>query len=277
MRSEELEFLYRVLSAVKLYLDEFLIIGGFASLLYQFHDLAKPASLPSLITYDLDIATSEEIPVRDDTLVHELLLETGLKEELAGAFDPPLAKYLLRDETPLLYYVEFHTPLSGSENTRSGRPDSTKLVQPKLSAQKLRHLDLLFQGTWTVSTSSIPALQQYPKLVIRIPHPSMFIMQKILISKKRQPKNRVKDFAYIYLTLTFFRNDLKSLSRAYQTLLEDNELWRKWYLDYTRLLEELFRTPNSIGPVEASLVFDRVTPDMIWAVVERFSSNFPEI
>jgi hypothetical protein len=275
MRSEELKFLYRVLAAVKSYLDDFLIIGGFASLLYQFHDRAKPASLSSMITYDLDIATAGEIPVRDDALVHQLLLETGLKEELVGASDPPLAKYSLRDGTHSLYYVEFLTPLSGSESRRSATPDLTQLVQPKLSAQKLRYLDLLFQGTWAVCTSSIPALQECPNLVVRIPHPSMFIMQKILISKKRQPRNRAKDFAYIYLTLAFFRGDLKSLAGAYQTLVKDNELWKKWFVNYTRIIKELFGTPNSIGSVEASPTLDRVTPDMICAVLRRFISDFP--
>jgi len=277
MRSEELEFLYRVLSAVKSYLDDFLIVGGFASLLYQFHDRAKSTALSPLITYDLDIATSGEIPVRGDAPVHELLLDAGLQEELGGASNPPLAKYSLKDGTRSLYHVEFLTLLSGSGNTRNGAPDVAQLIQSKLSAQKLRYLDLLFQNTWSVATAMIPSLQGRPNLVVQIPHPSMFTMQKILVSGKRKPRNRVKDFAYLYLTLTFFRGDLKSLADEYRTLLKDNRLWQKWYLDYVKLLKELFGSPNSVGPVEASRILDRVTPQMISAVVTRFVDNLPEV
>ena len=276
MPSEELEFLYRILATIKSYLEDFIIIGGFGSLLYQFHEKASSTLPFPLVTYDIDIAAGRKVPIRGDKSVHQLLLEAGLKEELTGSFRPPVAKYIFEDRTPSLYYVEFLTPLSGSENKRNGRSDGTHIIQLKLSAQKLRYLNLLFQDTWRVNTASIPALEKYVNLPVRIPHPNMFIMQKILISGRRPRDSRSKDFAYIYLTLTCFRRDLELLAHEYSVLL-NNRVWKKWYRDFIRLSRQIFNTPDSDGPVEASSILNNVTPAMISAVAMRFINNCPNI
>ena len=39
---EEIEFLYRVLYAIRFNLKDFVLVGGFASYLYQFHERAEP-------------------------------------------------------------------------------------------------------------------------------------------------------------------------------------------------------------------------------------------
>ena len=84
--------------------------------------------------------------------------------------------------------------MRGSE-TKRGVSDITQNIQPDLSAQKLRFLDLLLKNPWEINTTSAPAFNEYRKLVVKIPHPNMFIMQKILISKRRTDKSRLKDLA----------------------------------------------------------------------------------
>ena len=274
MKAEETEFLYQVLSAIRQNLEDFVLVGGFASFLYQFNERAKPVGLSPLLTYDIDLASRGRVSVRGGKSVHKLLLEIGLEEEYTGNCTPPMVKYFPKDKTPSMY-VEFLTPLHGSENKREGA-DVTQKIQPDLSAQKLRFLDLLLKNPWTMNTSSVPGLGKCPNLVVKIPHPSMFILQKILISGGRADKSRAKDFAYIYQVLGFFREESDVLAREYEVLIDDPE-WKRWYKRFIRLSKELFGTPQKDGPIEASRIIVQVTPEMISAAVNRFMSGCPNI
>jgi len=271
---EEIDFFYRVLSAIRFNLTDFVLVGGFASYLYQFHERAKPTDLSALFTYDIDLASAEKISVRGGKSVHQSLLEMDLEEEFTGNCTPPLVKYFPKDRKPSMY-VEFLTPLRGSE-TKGGVPDITQNVQPDLSAQKLRFLDLLLKEPWKINTSSVPALEKYDKLIVRIPHPGMFIMQKILISERRTDRSRQKDFAYIYQTLAYLREDLEIIAKEYRTLI-DNPEWKKWYKRFIRLSKEIFGTVQGDGPIGASEILVGATPEMIYAVVNRFIHFCPNI
>jgi hypothetical protein len=272
--SEEMQFFYQVLSAIRFNLEDFVLVGGFASYLYQFHERAKPTDLPSLLTYDIDLASAEKISVRGGKSVHQSLAEIGLEEEFTGSCTPPLVKYFPKDRKPSMY-VEFLTPLRGSE-TKRGVPDITQNIQPDLSAQKLRFLDLLLKNPWEINIRSVPIFNKFPKLVVKIPHPGMFIMQKILISERRTGKSRPKDFAYIYQTLSYLREDLKTIAKEYKILI-DNPEWKKWYRKFIRLSKEIFGNPQEDGPIGASEILDRATPEMIFAAVNRFIDSCPKI
>ncbi|MBM4325361.1 MAG: hypothetical protein FJ115_17550 [Deltaproteobacteria bacterium] len=274
MKADETRFLYKVLSAIRPNLEDFVLVGGFASFLYQFHERAKPIGVSPLLTYDIDLASRGKVSVRGGKTVHESLSEIGLIEEFTGSCTPPLVKYFPKDKTPPMY-VEFLTPLRGSEDKR-GISDVTQKIQPGLSAQKLRFLDLLLKNPWTISTSSVPGLGKHPNLVVKIPHPTMFIMQKILISGRRTDKSRVKDFAYIYQILGFFMGDWEILAREFKVLI-DNPEWRRWYRKFIRMSIQLFDTPERDGPIEASRIIPQATPEMISAAVKRFMSVCPKI
>jgi hypothetical protein len=271
---EEIEFFYRVLSAIRFNLKDFVLVGGFASYLYQFHEWAEPTGLSSLLTYDIDLASAEKISVRGGKSVHQSLSEIGLEEEFTGNCTPPLVKYFPKDRKPSMY-VEFLTPLRGSE-TKRGVPDITQNIQPDLSAQKLRFLDLLLKNPWEINTTSVPALNKYRKLVVKIPHPAMFIMQKILISERRTGKSRPKDFAYIYQILSYLREDLDVIAKEYKILI-DNPEWKKWYRRFVRLSKDIFGTSRGDGPIGASEILVQVTPEMICAVINRFINSCPNI
>jgi hypothetical protein len=220
------------------------------------------------------LASGGKIRVRGGKSVHKSLSEIDLEEEFTGNCSPPLVKYFPKDRKPPMY-VEFLTPLHGSE-TKRGVPDITQNIQSDLPAQKLRFLDLLLKNPWEISTSSVPAFKENPKLVVKIPHPSMFIMQKILISERRTGKSRPKDFAYIYQTLAYLRDDSEILAKEYKVLV-DNPEWKKWYKRFIRLSKEIFGTPQRDGPIEASRIFVQATPEMIFAVVNRFINSCPNI
>ncbi len=273
---DEMQFLYRVLDTIQAYLQDIILIGGFASLLYRFHEEATQIDSHYLITYDVDLAAEGKIPVRGDNSIHDLLEKAGLERKLEGNFEEPIVKYYPTEIKESKYYVEFLSPLSGSGTKRNGKPDLIETIQKDLSAQKLRYLDLLMKNTSKVHTSSISDLQEQPDLIVRIPDPSMYIMQKILILKERGPTDRNKEYAYIYQTLTCFRKHLKSLAGRYEVLIT-NQDWKRWYFNFLRLSHDLFRKPESDGSFEAAKILDDVTPKMVSAVVMNFIRNCPKI
>jgi hypothetical protein len=273
---EEVEFLYRVLNIVQSYLQDLILIGGFASLLYRFHGNAAPLDIPPLITYDVDLASEGEVPIRGEKSIHKSLEEAGLKEELLGDHEQTTVRYYPLKETNSAYYVEFLSPLLGSGTKRNGRSDLTQKIQSDLLGQKLRYLDLLTLDNWKFNTSSIPDLIGQPDLIVRVPHPSMYIMQKILTLQKRQQNDRIKDCAYIYQTLSYFRNHMKLLAEDYEVLITKPG-WKKWYSRFLSLSREIFLSPQSDGPIEVSKIIDNVTPEMASAVVMNFIDTCPNI
>ena len=273
---DEMQFLYRVLDTIQAYLQDIILIGGFASLLYRFHEEATQVDSHYLITYDVDLAAEGKIHIRGDNSIHDLLEKAGFECKLLGNFEEPIVKYYPTEIKESKYYVEFLSPLSGSGTKRNGKPDLIETIQKDLSAQKLRYLDLLMKNTSKVHTSSISDLQEQPDLIVRIPDPSMYIMQKILILKERGPTDRNKEYAYIYQTLTCFRKHLKSLARRYAVLIT-NQDWKRWYFNFLRLSHDLFRKPESDGSLEAAKILDDVTPKMVSAVVMNFIRNCPKI
>ena len=272
----EIKFLYRILSIIEPYLQDLTLVGGFASLLYSVHEEAENDDNPPLITYDVDLASEGKVAIKGEKSIHESLEEEGFKCELVGKFEEPILKYYPTEKTDSEYYVEFLAPLFGSETKRNGKPDLTQKIQTDLSAQKLRYLDLLLHNTWTVHSSNLSALEDYPDLAIKLPHPDMYIMQKVLTLSKRQPMDRNKDYAYIYQTLTYFRKNLKSLAHEYEKLLT-NVIWKKWYYKFVAIAQEVFDTPVKDGPIEGSQLLDDVTPEMISSAVMNFVSNCPKL
>jgi hypothetical protein len=272
----EIKFLYRILSIIEPYIQDLILVGGFASLLYSVHEKAENDDNPLLITYDVDLASEGKVTIKGGKSIHELLEEEDIKCELVGKFEEPIIKYYPTAKTDSEYYVEFLAPLFGSETKKNGKPDLIQNIQKDLSAQKLRYLDLLLYNTWTVHSSNLPTLEDYPDLAIKVPHPCMYIMQKILALSKRQTKDRNKDYAYIYQTLTYFRKDLRSLAHEYDKLIS-NFIWKKWYCKFVAIAQEIFDTPVKDGPIEGSQLLDDVTPEMISAAVMNFVSNCPEL
>ena len=272
----EIKFLYRILSIIEPYLQDLIIVGGFASLLYSVHEEAENDDNPLLITYDVDLASESKIAIKGEKSIHESLEEEGLKCELVGKFEEPILKYYPTEKTDSEYYVEFLAPLLGSETKRNGKPDLIQKIQKDLSAQKLRYLDLLLHNTWTVHSSNLSSLEDYPDLVIKLPHPCMYIMQKVLTLSKRQPMDRNKDYAYIYQTLAYFRKNLKSLAHDYEKLIT-KLIWKKWYYKFVAVAQEVFDAPVKDGPIEGSQLLDDVTPEMISSAVMNFVSNCPKL
>ena len=75
------------------------------------------------MTLDADIAVPEHLPVRRQD-IRQRLISSGFSEEFLSTDRPPATHYYLGG-APSGFYVEFLTPLVGSEYDRNNRRKAT--------------------------------------------------------------------------------------------------------------------------------------------------------
>ena len=119
---DDLRSFARLVDALAPWLDQVVIIGGWAHRLYRIHPLAQPLDYDPLATVDTDVAIPAELPQRAASM-RDRLIASGFEEELLGDMRPPAVHYRLTAGDPG-FYAEFLTPLIGSVNKR-GRRDAT--------------------------------------------------------------------------------------------------------------------------------------------------------
>jgi hypothetical protein len=209
----DVEYFARLVDALEPWLDQVVIIGGWAHRLYRQHPLAQPLDYEPLGTFDTDIAVPLDLPATGEQ-IRARLLERDFREELMGDMQPPAAHYRV-ESGDNSFYAEFLTPLEGSAVKRGGRRDVTARVSG-VSVQKLRYLELLLQNPWDVM---IAPATGYPTPGVRrilLPNAAAFLVQKILIHEKRDRDRRAKDILYIHDTIETFGGNLAAIREQWQ-------------------------------------------------------------
>jgi len=209
---EDLENFARLVEAVRPWLTHLVIVGGWAHRLHRFHPLATSQEYQPLRTRDVDLAFSLNAPLEGD--LRDALKQAGFKEELSGEDTPPVTHYYLGEEDAG-FYAEFLTAKQGSGLKRDGRPDLT-VSKAGITAQKLRHLELLLAAPWKVQVrpeSKVP-IERAVDLVV--PNPVSFIVQKLLIHKHRDADKKAQDVLYIHDTLELFGASLDELRNIWE-------------------------------------------------------------
>ena len=209
MPENELERFLKLVRALEPWLAEIVIVGGWAHRLYRFHEFAQPLDYKALITLDADVAVPKNLVV-DRHNITQRLHEHGFTETFLGDHQPPVTQYRLGPEHSG-FYAEFLTPLRGSGYTRGADPDKTARIAG-VSAPRLRHLDSLLRHPWDVSIKAREASYS-----VKVVNPTAFIVQKLLISDKRDKRQLAKDVLYIHDTIELFGTNLERL----------NDLWQK--------------------------------------------------
>lgn len=170
-----------------------LFVGGWAHRLYRLHSGATPPAYQPLATLDVDVVFAQHERLKGD--IRAGLQQAGFEPELTGNHHPPVSRYPLGEDGPAGFYAEFLTPLVGRAQTRDGTPLATQ-AQAGITAQRLRYLELLFIAPWSVTLDAgwggdVP-------LMVRIPNPVAFIVQKLLIHKDRAADKQSQDLLYIH-------------------------------------------------------------------------------
>jgi hypothetical protein len=258
--SSDVEYFARLVEALDPWLDQVVIIGGWAHRLYRLHPLAQPLDYEPLGTLDTDVAVPLDLPATGEQL-RTRLLEKAFHEELMGDTQPPAAHYRV-ESGDNSFYAEFLTSLEGSEIKRGGKRDVTARVSA-VSVQKLRHLELMFRHPWDVMIA--PALG-YPTPGVRrilVPNPAAFLVQKILIHEKRHIDKRAKDVLYIHDTIETFGGNLAAIRQEWTT-----DVRPALHANSARLVErageEYFREVDDTIREAARIAAGRnLTPEMV--------------
>ena len=208
---EDLANFARLVEAIRPWLPHLVIVGGWAHQLYRFQPLAIAQEYQPIRTRDVDLAFSVDAPLEGD--IGEALDKAEFKEELSGEFTPPVTHYRLGEEDAG-FYAEFLTAKHGSGLRRDGQPDMT-VSKAGITAQKLRHLDLLLDAPWLVriGIETMPVAQP---INLFVPNPVSFIVQKLLIHQRRDADKKAQDVLYIHDTLELFGASLGKLRTVWE-------------------------------------------------------------
>lgn len=203
----------RLMQAIEPWRRNLVLAGGWAHRLHRFHPLAKTLSYQPIVTKDTDIVLGTNVPLKGD--IRDALTKADFKEELSGEHQPPVTHYTLGSEGAG-FYAEFLTPLLGSGIKRNGEPDAT-MMKGGITAQKLRHLDLLLVEPWLIRIGADQGVPLPKPIDVLVANPAAFVVQKLLIQKYRKPSKQAQDVLYIHDTIELFGGALPTL----------HDLWKK--------------------------------------------------
>lgn len=233
----DLEPFIKLATALEPWRNQIVFVGGWAYRLFRLHPLAVTPSYMSIFTRDADVAFTEH--ERLEGSIKDALVEAGFQEKLMSEYKPPVAQYTLGDEHSG-FYAEFLTTLTGSGRTRFGEPAVT-LAKAGVTAQKLRHLDLLLACPWPVTIEKGFGGLAEDLSDLRIPNPVSFMAQKVLIHSLRKKEKRPQDILYIHDAVQLFGDQLENLATLWRGQLSDT-LIKKDRDDVTKGIETMFST-----------------------------------
>jgi hypothetical protein len=206
------EHFARLIVSLAPWLDQVVIIGGWAHRLYRLDPRAQQLSYAPIMTLDTDIAVPSVLQVKDQD-IRERLIANGFREEFLGADKPPATHYRFGEEETG-FYAEFLTPLTGSEHTRSGKRKATRRIAGVVS-QRLRYIEIMLNAPWEVSLDESTGFPLPQATQVRIANPVSFMAHKLLIHSKRPRAKFAKDVLYIHDTLETFGARLDDLRREW--------------------------------------------------------------
>lgn len=210
----DLEAFVRLAQALAPWSGQLVYVGGWAHRIYRLDPRANAPAHQPVFTKDTDLAFAAAEPIEGD--IKAALEGSGFKEQLSGESKPPVAHYTLGAESEG-FYAEFLTPLAGSGMKRSGQQDAT-LAKAGITAQKIRHLDILLVDPWVVKLHPDNAPLKTP-MDIRVANPLAFMVQKFLIQEQRPAKKRAQDILYIFDTVGLFGGQMVMFQKMWKDVI----------------------------------------------------------
>jgi hypothetical protein len=198
----------RLVESLRPWLDQVVIIGGWAHRLYRLHPLSERPQYEPLATLDADVALPRRLRVAGDE-IYQRLRANGFEPEFLGHHSPPAAHYRLTDPGAQ-FYAEFLTPLAGSAVTRRGRQKATQNIGG-ISSQNLRYVEILLAAPWNLNLSANDGFPLAHEARVQITNPVSFLAQKILIHGRRSRDERAKDILYMHDTIQTFATRIDDL------------------------------------------------------------------
>jgi len=255
----DLEALATLAQALSPWRSHLVFIGGWAHRIHRFDPRANKLEYQPVFTRDTDLAFANRAPIEGD--VKAALIQHGFKEQLTGEHKPPVAHYTLGDEHGG-FYAEFLTPLIGSAHKRGGEQDAT-MVKAGISAQKIRHLDILLVDPWVITLASQIGVPLPSSMDVQVANPLCFMVQKFLIQKYRPAAKQAQDLLYIFDTIELFGALLDEFCESWKTCISP-ALGDKLSRKVLALSMDTFSNVNEVTRTAARIPQDRkLTPEQI--------------
>jgi hypothetical protein len=193
-----------------------------------------------------------------------------------GEHTPPVTQYRLGDEDQG-FYAEFLAPLFGDGLKRNGVPNIT-VAKAGVTAQRLRHLDLLLTHPWAVRLGAAVDVPLEAPADVMLANPVSFIAQKLLIQRYRTPDKQAQDALYIHDTLDLFGPQLGALRAVWleqvrptlagKTIKDVERLHRKQFGAVTDVIRTAVRIPQ-----DRTLAPDRMQAACAYGLEEVFGTR----
>lgn len=206
-RADALSSLARLIEAVRPWLRQLVLVGGWAQRLHRLHPLAGAPGYEPVHTRDADFAFARTARLKGN--IADALATAGFRANPSGDARPPATRYELEDDDAG-FYAEFLVPLAGGGTRREGRPDETQ-VTSGVVAQKLRHVDLLLLEPLLVTVSADVGVPVAKPAELLLANPVTLMVQKILIRRLRPDDKKAQDVLCIHDTLDLFAGQFPEL------------------------------------------------------------------
>jgi len=147
---------------------------------------------------------------REESL-DRLLEQAGFVCEFRSRDEPPITRYVAGVGHPDEMEIEFITPMRRNEETAIS-------VQSDLTAQALRHVEILLEHTWAVQLDELTGGELLGE--VRLPKPAAYVFHRSLTYRRRLERVKAeKDLYYAFHVLAAFpewhpwiRTDLPALA-----------------------------------------------------------------
>jgi len=228
VNEEILVELRAVAEAFKGLSENFVVVGGVATALFDFHAKAdRETNVRTFFTQDIDVAIAGKVEVADDE-VRERFERIGYRQELVPVRDcsTALTKYV-KGTGVSEFEVEFLVPLMGKERDRWDRLKAVEKVADGIVAQQLRFLDILIVDPETVELPDSGGLE------ISVPNPGNYLVHKFLTLPRRDsPAQREKDSFYILDVLNRFADNHEYLAKEVSRVVRQHKPAQRFLTDF---------------------------------------------
>jgi hypothetical protein len=228
--------------------DDFVVIGGVATFLYDFHKLADPnVAIRTTYTYDIDLAVGKVRKLQEEK-IHEKIQALGFNPQESRLMDSPkpLTKFVKQVEDEQLE-IEFLVPLVGSEIGRDGKAKIIFEISSHITAQQLRYLDILIDDPARLPLEDISGDPTDKGIFLQIPGPANYLLHKfITLSLRNSIEDKQKDAFYIYDFLNRFEKNWPEILNGLLKVVEKykkQKVVRNFFGDF----QKFFSTPSSEG------------------------------
>lgn len=229
--------LFKALSILEDYLQDIVITGGWAPLIY-YHYLLSDKKLIPLMTKDIDIVVPSKLKIIANKTIDELLAKAGLKPTFRSLHIPPVIHYEGNIEGCEVEIDFLTTQKNKAEN-------KVIIVQKGLHAQSLPFVSILLENTLWVKIADYP-LDKKKFLKIRVPTPGAYIFNKgLTLTRRNKMIKRAKDLYYIFDILVNFQKLMPGIVEEMERL--NRNYPHKWLMRFLTNLKKYFADKSSYG------------------------------